>query len=263
MDEAQNFDWLVAMNGGKVMATDSPAELLARTHCETLDAAFIALLPEAQRRGHRAVIIPPLVEGDDAPIAIEAEGLTMRFGKFIAVDHVSFRIRKGEIFGFLGSNGCGKSTTMKMLTGLLPATEGHAALFGQPVNPRDIATRRRVGYMSQVFSLYTELSVRQNLVLAARLHQMPEAAIPQRLLTLLTSPHDQRSITGITRFMDLRLKWYGSSAGAPRKWSSSSYTRDCRLRFRVGCWMRFTAAGCRKKRGHASRSRPCWSWRRC
>ena len=105
----------------------------------------------------------------------------MRFGKFVAVDHVSFRIRKGEIFGFLGSNGCGKSTTMKMLTGLLPATEGSAKLFGQPVNPKDIATRRRVGYMSQSFSLYTELSVRQNLVLAARLYQVPAADIPARV----------------------------------------------------------------------------------
>jgi ribosome-dependent ATPase len=74
MDEAQNFDWLVAMNAGKVMATGSPAELLAHTHCETLDAAFIALLPEAQRRGHHDVTIPPLVEGADAKIAIEAEG---------------------------------------------------------------------------------------------------------------------------------------------------------------------------------------------
>jgi ribosome-dependent ATPase len=169
------------MNDGQVMATGSPAELLAHTHCETLDAAFIALLPETQRHGHQAVTIPPLVGGDAAPMAIEAEGLTMRFGKFVAVDHVSFRIRQGEIFGFLGSNGCGKSTTMKMLTGLLPATDGHAALFGQPVNPKDIATRRRVGYMSQAFSLYTELSVRQNLVLAARLYQMPEADIPGRV----------------------------------------------------------------------------------
>jgi len=181
MDEAQNFDWLVAMNAGKVMATGSPAELLAQTHCKTLDAAFIALLPEALRRGHHDVTIPPLVEGADAKIAIEADGLTMRFGKFVAVDHVSFRIRKGEIFGFLGSNGCGKSTTMKMLTGLLPATEGSAKLFGQPVNPKDIATRRRVGYMSQSFSLYTELSVRQNLVLAARLYQVPAADIPARV----------------------------------------------------------------------------------
>ena len=72
----------------------------------------------------------------------------MRFGDFVAVDSVSFRIRRGEIFGFLGSNGCGKSTTMKMLTGLLPASEGRAWLFGHEVNPHDLDTRRRVGYMS-------------------------------------------------------------------------------------------------------------------
>jgi len=105
MDEAQRFDWLVAMNTGKVLATGAPAELLARSKSQSLDAAFIVLLPEVQRRGHRDVTIPPLVEGADAKIAIEADGLTMRFGKFVAVDHVSFRIRRGEIFGFLGSNG--------------------------------------------------------------------------------------------------------------------------------------------------------------
>jgi ribosome-dependent ATPase len=79
------------------------------------------------------VEIPPLDDGHE-DIAIEARDLTMRFGDFVAVDHVSFRIRRGEIFGFLGSNGCGKSTTMKMLTGLLPASEGEAWLFGQPVD---------------------------------------------------------------------------------------------------------------------------------
>ncbi|WP_348225964.1 ATP-binding cassette domain-containing protein, partial [Salmonella enterica] len=72
------------------------------------------------------------------------------------------------IFGFLGSNGCGKSTTMKMLSGLLPASVGQAWLFGQPVDPNDIGTRRRVGYMSQAFSLYNVLTVRQNLELRAR-----------------------------------------------------------------------------------------------
>ena len=181
MDEAQRFDWLVAMNAGQVLATGSPAELLARLHSESLDAAFIALLPEAQRRGHRAVTIPPLAAGANDRIAIEATDLTMRFGDFLAVDHVSFRIRRGEIFGFIGSNGCGKSTTMKMLTGLLPATAGRASLLGHEVNPKDIATRRRVGYMSQAFSLYAELSVRQNLVLHARLFQVPEATIPARV----------------------------------------------------------------------------------
>ncbi|KIZ39655.1 hypothetical protein OO18_25805, partial [Raoultella ornithinolytica] len=77
--------------------------------------AFIALLPEAQRLAHKEVIIPPR-NAEESEIAIEARGLTMRFGNFVAVDHVNFRIARGEIFGFLGSNGCGKSTTMKMLT---------------------------------------------------------------------------------------------------------------------------------------------------
>jgi len=181
MDEAQRFDWLVAMDAGRVLAAGTPCELLESTRSETLDAAFIALLPEVKRRGHRAVTIPPLADGRSTEIAIEATGLTKRFGEFVAVDHANFRIHRGEIFGFIGSNGCGKSTTMKMLTGLLPASEGRASLLGHEVDPKDIATRRRVGYMSQSFSLYSELSVRQNLVLHARLFRVPEAEIPPRV----------------------------------------------------------------------------------
>jgi len=130
MDEAQRFDWLVTMDAGRVLATGTPDELLKRTGSDSLDAAFIALLPEEKRRGHRAVMLPPLADAGSADIAIEATDLTMRFGDFVAVDHVSFRIRRGEIFGFIGSNGCGKSTTMKMLTGLLAASEGRASLLG-------------------------------------------------------------------------------------------------------------------------------------
>lgn len=187
MDEAQRFDWLVAMDDGQVLDTGTPAELLARTATQSLEAAFIALLPASRKRGHAEVVIPPLPAGtggaDD--IAIEAKDLTMRFGDFVAVDHVNFRIRRGEIFGFLGSNGCGKSTTMKMLTGLLPASEGQAQLFGQAVDPKDIATRRRVGYMSQAFSLYGELTVEQNLVLHAQLFHVPEAEVPARVQEML------------------------------------------------------------------------------
>ncbi|EMK1792342.1 ribosome-associated ATPase/putative transporter RbbA [Klebsiella variicola] len=180
MEEAERFDWLVAMNAGEVLATGSAAELKAQTGSQTLEQAFIALLPEAQRQAHKAVIIPPRDDREEE-IAIEARGLTMRFGNFVAVDHVNFRIARGEIFGFLGSNGCGKSTTMKMLTGLLPASEGEAWLFGQPVDPKDIATRQRVGYMSQAFSLYSELSVRQNLELHARLFHIPDDEIAHRV----------------------------------------------------------------------------------
>ncbi len=185
MDEAQRFDWLVAMDDGQVLATGAPHELLERTGTRNLEAAFIGLLPEAKRRGHQPVEITPLALGDNAEVAIEAQGLTMRFGDFVAVDHVDFRIRRGEIFGFLGSNGCGKSTTMKMLTGLLPASEGEAWLFGQKVDPRDIETRRRVGYMSQAFSLYGEQTVRQNLVLHARLFHVPEAQVQTRVQAMV------------------------------------------------------------------------------
>jgi ribosome-dependent ATPase len=180
MEEADRFDFLVAMDDGQVLATGTPAELHARTGTAALEEAFIALLPPDKRRGHQPVRVTPLDPVRQADIAIEARGLTMRFGDFVAVDHVDFRIRRGEIFGFLGSNGCGKSTTMKMLTGLLPASEGQAWLFGQAVDPRDMATRARVGYMSQAFSLYGELSVRQNLVLHARLYRVPHDQIAAR-----------------------------------------------------------------------------------
>ncbi|WP_213909185.1 ribosome-associated ATPase/putative transporter RbbA [Stutzerimonas nitrititolerans] len=186
MDEAQRFDWLVAMDEGRVLDTGTPAELLARTASEDLESAFVALLPEARRRGHQALVIPPRAQHEGAPqIAIEAHDLTMRFGDFVAVDRVNFRIERGEIFGFLGSNGCGKSTTMKMLTGLLPASEGEAFLFGQPVDASGIDTRRRVGYMSQAFSLYGELTVRQNLDLHARLFHIPAAQRGERIGQML------------------------------------------------------------------------------
>ena len=181
MDEAERFDWLVAMDAGKILATGTASELRARTGADTLEAAFIQLLPEEKRRGHKDIVIPPRTNGGAREIAIEAHGLTMRFDGFVAVDHVSLRIERGEIFGFLGSNGCGKSTTMKMLTGLLQPTEGDSLLFGQAVDAGNLATRKRVGYMSQAFSLYSELTVRQNLELHANLFHLPSAEIPGRV----------------------------------------------------------------------------------
>ncbi|WP_051768294.1 ribosome-associated ATPase/putative transporter RbbA [Sphingobium sp. DC-2] len=180
MEEAARFDWLVAMDAGKVLATGTPDELYERTGKDNLEEAFIALLPEELRRGHEPVTIPERADAE-GEVAIEAKGLTMRFGDFTAVDHVDFRIERGEIFGFLGSNGCGKSTTMKMLTGLLKASEGEAWLFGQAVEDDDMATRHRVGYMSQAFSLYSELTVRQNLELHAKLFSVPEDEAPARI----------------------------------------------------------------------------------
>ena len=181
MEEAARFDWLIAMDGGRVLASGTPAELLARTGTADLDAAFIALLPIEKLGDYQKVVIPPRPPGADGETAIEAEHLTKRFGDFTAVDDVSFRIARGEIFGFLGSNGCGKTMTMKMLTGLLGTTDGLARLFGKEIDPHDIEVRRRVGYMSQGFSLYSELAVRQNLELHARLFGLPAAGIAGRV----------------------------------------------------------------------------------
>jgi ribosome-dependent ATPase len=172
MDEAQRFDWTIAMNAGRVIATGTPAQLMKRTGTKNLEEAFVSLLPGAEEAGRHGLVIPPRVD-PGGKAAIEATDLTKRFGSFTAVNRVSFTIGRGEIFGFLGSNGCGKSTTMKMLTGLLPPTEGEAKLFGEPVDANDLGTRNRVGYMSQAFSLYGELSVLQNLDLHARIFNLP------------------------------------------------------------------------------------------
>ena len=183
-DEAERFERLVAMDAGRILACDTPAALKGRTGARSLEEAFVDLLPEAKRDGHLRLIIPQRRAGDHETV-IEAQDLTRRFGDFTAVDQVSFRISRGEIFGFLGSNGCGKTTTMKMLTGLLPASSGKAWLLGKPVDAHDLATRKRVGFMSQSFSLYTELTVRQNLQLHARLFHLPRARIKARVEELV------------------------------------------------------------------------------
>ncbi len=175
MEEAEQFDWLVAMDGGRVLATGAASELKAKTGSQTLEESFIALLPEERRRGHTTFSIAPRVDQDGPPVIV-ARGLTRRFGDFTAVDNVNFSIGRGEIFGFLGSNGCGKTTTMKMLTGLLPASAGEVLLFGKPIDANDMKARFRVGYMSQSFSLYTELTVSQNLDLHAHLFHLGKEA---------------------------------------------------------------------------------------
>ena len=185
MDEAQEWDWIVAMDAGKVLATGTPAALMERTGSKNLEHCFVNLLPEEKRKGHVELVIPPRPATDKPEIAIEAHGLTQRFGSFTAVDHVSMKIERGEIFGFLGSNGCGKSTTMKMLTGLLPPTEGMATIFGKSAEAGSIEVRRNLGYMTQAFSLYGELTVRENLVLDARLFHIPPDKATARIEELV------------------------------------------------------------------------------
>lgn len=197
MEEAERFDFLIAMNTGRILATGSPAGLKAKANAASVEEAFVGLLPAELRAGHHKLEKPPRHSADVEPVIV-ARDLTRRFGDFTAVDRVNFTIERGEIFGFVGSNGSGKTTTMKMLTGLLPPSEGEALLFGKPLDARDMAGRLRVGYMSQSFSLYTELTVRQNLELHARLFHLPTGKARSRLATLieqfgLTEHLDQRT----------------------------------------------------------------------
>ena len=170
IEEAEPFAQLWAMDAGKLLVNAPTREVMAGH--TNLEDAYIRLLPPEKQQGTGGLDLTPFVPDPRLPPAIEAHGLTKRFGDFTSVDNVSFTIQQGEIFGFLGSNGCGKSTTMKMLTGLLQATSGTAELLGAPVDAGSVATRMRVGYMSQAFSLYEELTVRQNLALHARLYRL-------------------------------------------------------------------------------------------
>lgn len=183
MEEAEQFEHCLMLDGGKLIAAGLTRDLGAVTPNGKLDEAFTHFQGDTGRDNQPLVI--PARTNATADIAIEAHDLTLRFGDFTAVDKVSFAIGRGEIFGFLGSNGCGKTTTMKVLTGLIPASEGSATLLGNPVNAKDLATRKRVGFMSQSFSLYGELSVRQNLDLHARLFDLPKAESAQRIDELI------------------------------------------------------------------------------
>lgn len=183
MEEAEQFEHCLMLDGGKLIAAGLTRDLGAATPSGKLDEAFTHFQGD-NGRDNQPLVIPARTNAT-ADIAIEAHDLTLRFGDFTAVDKVSFAIGRGEIFGFLGSNGCGKTTTMKVLTGLIPASEGRATLLGNPVNAKDLATRKRVGFMSQSFSLYGELSVRQNLDLHARLFDLPKAESAQRIDELI------------------------------------------------------------------------------
>lgn len=176
MEEAERFDRLAIVDAGHVLATGATDEVLQQAGATNLEEAYRLLHGGAREELTSNFMLAPRKEIHAAP-AIVAQGLTRKFGDFTAVDDVSFTIERGEIFGFLGSNGCGKTTTMKMITGLLGITEGRAELLGQPVEASDLKTRTRVGYMSQSFSLYEELTVRANLELHARLYRVPTGEV--------------------------------------------------------------------------------------
>jgi ABC-2 type transport system ATP-binding protein len=118
-------------------------------------------------------------------LAIDVHELTRTFGTFTAVDHITFTVEEGEVFGFLGANGAGKTTAIKMLIGLLAPTSGRASVAGYDVDTQTEAIRRRIGYMSQRFSLYDDLTVRENVTLYGGIYGLSDATIDSRMTTLL------------------------------------------------------------------------------
>src|ERR1044071_1550549 len=129
------------------------------------------------------------------PDMIACENLTKRFGHFMAVDHVSFSVGKGSIFGFLGPNGSGKSTVIRMLCGLLEPSEGRATIGGYDVARQTERIKSLIGYMSQKFSLYDELTVHENLMFYGRLYGLRGAALQQRRDELIALAHLEPYLT--------------------------------------------------------------------
>lgn len=183
MEEASQFDCCVLLDNGKTLVADLTKNIEAITTTGKLDDAFTKLQSGNTQQSSPLEIKPLISSKSD--IVIQAIDLSLKFGEFTAVDNVSFAIRRGEIFGFLGSNGCGKTTTMKILTGLLPASSGTATLFGAPIDAKNLASRNKIGFMSQSFSLYGELTVIQNLELHAKIFNLSPVDGTNRIHSLI------------------------------------------------------------------------------
>ena len=134
---------------------------------------------------------------------IEAHDLTRRFGIFTAVDHITFAVAAGEVFGFLGANGAGKTTAIRILTGLLAPTAGTAHVAGFDVASQAEAIKRNIGYMSQKFSLYEDLTVRENIRLYGGIYGLSDAAIRNRTQGILERLGLGRSIDAQVRTLPL------------------------------------------------------------
>ncbi len=185
MEEAEGFDWLALLGQGRLLAAGPPEQLMARAGARRLEDAYVALLPRAGGPRVQPRQVLARVPAAALDTVITARDLTRRYGNVVAVDHVDLEIRRGEIFGFVGPNGSGKTSILKMVTGLLPPSSGEVRVHGRALASTDVAQRRRVGYMSQGFSLYGELTVRRNLELHARLYDVPEAEVAARVAALL------------------------------------------------------------------------------
>ena len=191
MEEAERFDWLVAMDAGRVLATGTPAAIKAGVGAATLEDAFIALLPEARRHGHRRLVIPPRpavggAAGDRGPRPDPAVRWLHCGGPGELRGRARRDLRLPRLERLRQDHD--DEDADRPAAGL----RGEALLFGRPVDASDPEARRRVGYMSQSFSLYGELTVRQNLDLHARLFRLPRAKAPARIAELVGAVRPRR-----------------------------------------------------------------------
>jgi len=168
MEEIRQCDRIAFIQQGEIRGIGTPADIIER---------------------FGDILNPPGIDHEQAPTEegspIVVEGLTKRFGDFTAVDHISFQVKKGEIFGFLGANGAGKTTAMRMLSGLSQPSDGRATVAGFDVATQYEDIKKNIGYMSQKFSLYEDLTVAENLKLFGGIYGMTRREIRQKTDTLL------------------------------------------------------------------------------
>ncbi|WP_024302677.1 ATP-binding cassette domain-containing protein [Pseudogulbenkiania sp. MAI-1] len=172
MDEAAGCDRVAVLAGGRVLACGPPAGFGDLEEAVKHLLAPAAAVPEPPP----ALLAAEEAKGD----AIRVSGLSRRFGNFTAVDRLSFSVARGEIFGLLGPNGSGKSTTIKMLTGILPPSEGSMEVAGIDVAARPGSVKGRIGYMSQRFSLYVDLTVDENIEFFGSIYGLSDVALAER-----------------------------------------------------------------------------------
>jgi ABC-2 type transport system ATP-binding protein len=139
-------------------------------------------------------------------LAIDAKGLTRTFDSFTAVDHITFDVRAGEVFGFLGANGAGKTTAMRMLTGLLRPSAGSATVAGYDVATQSESIKQVIGYMSQRFSLYDDLTVRENIELYGGIYDIPRAELRERVARMLAELRLEKAQNDLVRSIPLGWK---------------------------------------------------------
>ena len=168
MDEARQCDRIAFIHEGRIHGIDTPEQILRR---------------------FAAILCPPGLEREethhDNDYVIEVDNLCKRFGNFTAVDHISFKVNRGEIFGFLGANGAGKTTAMRMLCGLSKPTSGQGVVAGFDISTHSEEVKKNIGYMSQKFSLYEDLKVWENIRLFAGIYGMKDKEIAVKTDELL------------------------------------------------------------------------------